>query len=325
VVERSSLAVRRTPCILVRGDQACEILPDMKQAVEGWDRVYFKLENLQTTGSFKIRGVANQFERVKTDLGNEGHLVTMSAGNYGRSYAAAAKALGLTATVLLPSTAPASRETLLKQAGVSVERMESKDLMRGVERHEAHGATFLHPFDCRHLIAGHASLGLELVEQVPDLETVVVCCGGGGLLAGVATAVKLHRPDAKIIGVEPETACAMQRSLALGKPASMPEAKSIAAGLAPPFAGANAFQHVSAYVDRVVLVTEEQIRDTCLALHNNGLVVEPSGSAALAAALARKVPASKSGGSLVVVLTGGNVTPGELAELGAGQSQAEKS
>ena len=126
-----------------------------------------------------------QFERVKTDLGNEGHLVTMSAGNYGRyytpyfcllgspsffphprSYAAAAKALGLTATVLLPSSAPASRETLLKQAGVSVERMESKDLMRGVERHEAHGATFLHPFDCRHLIAGHASLGLELVEQV---------------------------------------------------------------------------------------------------------------------------------------------------------------
>ena len=83
-----------------------------------------------------------------------------------RSYAAAAKALGLTATVLLPSTAPTSRETLLKQAGVSVERMESKDLMRGVERHEAHGATFLHPFDCRHLIAGHASLGLELVEQV---------------------------------------------------------------------------------------------------------------------------------------------------------------
>ena len=134
---------------------------------------------------FSLPCMCVQFERVKTDLGNEGHLVTMSAGNYGRyytpyfcllgypsffphprSYAAAAKALGLTATVLLPSTAPASRETLLKQAGVSVERMESKDLMRGVERHEAQGATFLHPFDCRHLIAGHASLGLELVEQV---------------------------------------------------------------------------------------------------------------------------------------------------------------
>ena len=132
---------------------------------------------------FSLPCMCVQFERVKTDLGNEGHLVTMSAGNYGRyythhflfwalppflprSYAAAAKALGLTATVLLPSSAPASRETLLKQAGVSVERMESKDLMRGVQRHEAQGATFLHPFDCRHLIAGHASLGLELVEQV---------------------------------------------------------------------------------------------------------------------------------------------------------------
>ena len=127
-------------------------------------------------------------------MGKEGHLVTMSAGNYGRfvpfcfsscrhlsrSYAEAARSLGLTATVLLPTTAPASRETLLKQAGVrqrwkigrlncvkvSVERLESRNLMMGVERHQANGATFLHPFDCRHLIAGHASLGLELVEQV---------------------------------------------------------------------------------------------------------------------------------------------------------------
>merc|ERR1711936_213479 len=134
VVERSSLGVRRTPCILVRGDQACEILPDMEH-VGGWSRVYFKLENLQSTGSFKIRGVANQFERVKAELGKEGRLVTMSAGNYGRSYAEAARALGLIATVLLPNTAPASRETLLKHAGVSVERLESRYLMSGVERH----------------------------------------------------------------------------------------------------------------------------------------------------------------------------------------------
>jgi len=253
------LKVRRTPCILVRGEHACNILPDMKH-VKGWNRVYFKLENLQSTGSFKIRGVANQFEKVKAELGEDGQLVTMSAGNYGRSYAAAARSLGLNATVLLPSTAPASRETLLKQAGVSVERLESRNLMMGVERHEANGATFLHPFDCRHLIAGHASLGLELVEQVPDLDTVIVCCGGGGLLAGVSTAVKLLKPEARVIGVEPETACTMHRSLAQGKPASMPEAKSIAAGLAPPFAGSNAFQHVSAYADDVVLVTEDQIR-----------------------------------------------------------------
>jgi len=314
-VERSELEVRRTPCILVRGDQACNILPDLKH-VKGWNRVYFKLENLQSTGSFKIRGVANQFERIKDELG-EGQLVTMSAGNYGRSYAAAAKSLGLPATVLLPSTAPASRETLLKQAGVSVERLESAELMRGVERHQANGATFLHPFDCRHLIAGHASLGLELVEQVPDLDTVVVCCGGGGLLAGVATAVKLLKPEARVIGVEPETACTMHRSLAQGKPASMPEAKSIAAGLAPPFAGSNAFQHVSAYADGVVLVTEDQIREACLALHSNGLVVEPSGCAALASVLAGKVTSSGSGGSLVMVLTGGNVTAAELMELEA--------
>jgi len=99
-------------------------------------------------------------------MGKEGHLVTMSAGNYGRSYAEAARSLGLTATVLLPTTAPASRETLLKQAGVSVERLESRNLMMAVERHQANGATFLHPFDCRHLIAGHASLGLE--QELPQ-------------------------------------------------------------------------------------------------------------------------------------------------------------
>merc|ERR1711971_379560 len=144
-----------------------------------------------------------------------------------------------------------------------------------------------------------------------------VCCGGGGLLAGVATAVKLLRPEARVIGVEPETACTMHTSLAQGKPASMPEAKSIAAGLAPPFAGSNAFQHVSAYADGVVLVTEDQIREACLALHSNGLVVEPSGCAALAATLAGKVTSREAGGSLVVVLTGGNVTPTELTELEA--------
>ncbi|XP_043964280.1 L-threonine dehydratase catabolic TdcB isoform X3 [Gambusia affinis] len=164
--------------------------------------VHIKLENMQKTGSFKIRGVANQLSRRPSG----GHFVTMSAGNYGKSFAYASKHYGFKGKVVMPETAPESRATLIQTFGVEVERVPGPSLMSAVNRCvQKDNMTFLHSYDDLDLIAGHASLGLEVLEAVPDPDVVVVCCGGGGLLAGVAAAVKLSGCDTtRIYGVEPE-------------------------------------------------------------------------------------------------------------------------
>ena len=165
VVRESKLEVRHTPCIQVRGgSQTCSLFSDIEDFnSDNWSEIWLKCENLQNTGSFKIRGVASQFDAFASrqkDGDNEAPgLVTMSAGNYGRSFGYAARHLGLTGTVLMPDTAPNNREEVLRGFGVEVERMPSKDLLEGVRRHETEGRTFLHPFDDINLIAGHASLG----------------------------------------------------------------------------------------------------------------------------------------------------------------------
>uniref|UniRef100_A0A3B3HUW7 L-serine deaminase n=1 Tax=Oryzias latipes TaxID=8090 RepID=A0A3B3HUW7_ORYLA len=196
--------------------------------------VHIKLENLQRTGSFKIRGVANQFARRPRG----GHFVTMSAGNYGKSFAYALKHYGSKGKVVMPETAPESRSVLIESFGAEVERVPTSGLMTAVQRCvREENMTFLHSYDDLDLIAGHASLGMELLEEVPGPDVVVVCCGGGGLLAGVAAAIKLsgcHKT--RIYGVEPEGACTMFTSFRENKPVWM-EAKSVASGLAPPSAG----------------------------------------------------------------------------------------
>ena len=249
IVTRSKLNVRRTPCILLRneGGRCCSLFSENQNFnSDNWGQIWIKCENFQTTGSFKIRGLASQIEAFKKfcefNAKNEVSMVTMSAGNYGRSFAFGAQQLGLSATVLMPDTAPDNREAIMNSFGAQVERMPSKDLLNGVKKHEGLGKIFLHPFDDINLIAGHGSLGLEILEDVPDVDVIVLCCGGGGLLAGVAAAIKLNKPSCKVFGVEPETANTMQRSLLEGSPVTMPSSRSIAAGLAPPFAGQNAFR-----------------------------------------------------------------------------------
>lgn len=321
IVQKSELKVRRTPCILVREENApgtvCQLFTELDNFnQQTWSKVYLKCENLQNTGSFKIRGVATQFAAAMGQLTAEDlQMVTMSAGNYGKSYAYAANSLGLSATVLMPETAPANRAEMLQSFGLQVERMPSAQLMDGVNRHEAEGKVFMHPFDDINLIAGHGSLGMEILKDVPEVDAIVVCCGGGGLLAGVATAVKLFKPNCKVFGVEPETACSMKKSIEEGEAVKMPSAKSVAAGLAPPFAGVNAFKHVSKYCDGVVTVTENEIKDAAKAAFSNGLVVEPSGAAALAAFMTNKIEKIEDDQTLVIVLTGGNVSPQELQNL----------
>lgn len=273
--------------------------------------VHIKLENMQRTGSFKIRGVANQFARRPKG----GRFVTMSAGNYGKAFAFASKHYGTQGKVVMPETAPASRSALIQSFGVEVERVPTSCLMDAVTRCvQQEDMTFLHSYDDLDLVAGHASLGLELLEVVPEPEVVVVCCGGGGLLAGVAAAVKLSGcRDTRVYGVEPDGACTMYQSFIEKKPVGM-ETRSIASGLAPPFAGALPFALCQRYVEEIVLVSDEEIRAAVLTLYRAGLVVEPSGAAAFAAVVNGRIPDTE-GRSLVVILTGGNVGTDELASF----------
>ncbi|KAL2102523.1 hypothetical protein ACEWY4_001691 [Coilia grayii] len=270
--------------------------------------VHIKLENMQRTGSFKIRGVANQFARRPTG----GHFVTMSAGNYGKSFAYASKYYGSKGKVVMPETAPVSRSALIQSFGVDVERVPTTALMDVVNRCVCEdNMTFLHSYDDMDLIAGHASLGFEILEVVPNPEVVVVCCGGGGLLAGVAAALKLSGcGGTRVYGVEPEGACTMQKSLIEKRPVGM-STKSIASGLAPPFAGALPFDLCQRYVEDIVLVTDEEIKRAVSTLYRAGLVVEPSGSAAFAAIANDRIP-DITGKTVVVILSGGNIGKDEL-------------
>ncbi|KPP75629.1 putative serine racemase [Scleropages formosus] len=272
------------------------------------DSIYLKMENLQRTGSFKIRGVANQLARRP-----RGHpFVTMSAGNYGKSFAYASKYYGCKGKVVMPDTAPASRSALIQSVGVDVERVPTSSLMDVVKRCvQEESMTFLHSYDDVDLIAGHASLGFEILEVLPDVDVVVVCCGGGGLLAGIAAAIKLSGcKSTEIHGVEPEGACTMYRSFIEKKPVGM-DSKSIASGLAPPFAGTLPYDICKELVKDIVLVTDEEIKAAVSTLYQSGFVVEPSGAAAFAAIINNKIP-NITGKRVVVVLSGGNIGRDEL-------------
>uniref|UniRef100_A0A3P9H5U7 L-serine deaminase n=1 Tax=Oryzias latipes TaxID=8090 RepID=A0A3P9H5U7_ORYLA len=270
--------------------------------------VHIKLENLQRT-SFKIRGVANQFARRPRG----GHFVTMSAGNYGKSFAYALKHYGSKGKVVMPETAPESRSVLIESFGAEVERVPTSGLMTAVQRCvREENMTFLHSYDDLDLIAGHA-LGMELLEEVPGPDVVVVCCGGGGLLAGVAAAIKLSGcHNTRIYGVEPEGACTMFTSFRENKPVWM-EAKSVASGLAPPSARLP-YELCRRFVEGIVLVSDEELKDAVSSLYKAGLVVEPSGSAAFAAVVNGKIP-DLDGKKVVCILSGGNIGKDELANF----------
>nr|XP_006633547.1 PREDICTED: L-threonine dehydratase catabolic TdcB-like [Lepisosteus oculatus]XP_015208152.1 PREDICTED: L-threonine dehydratase catabolic TdcB-like [Lepisosteus oculatus] len=270
--------------------------------------LYIKMENMQRTGSFKIRGVANQFARRPKG----GHFVTMSAGNYGKAFAYASQLYGCRGKVVMPETAPSSRSSVIASFGVEVERVPTTSLLNAVDRCvREDNMLFLHSYDDIDLIAGHGSLGLEILETIPNPDVIVVCCGGGGLLAGVAAAIKLSNcGNTKIYGVEPEGACTMLKSFIEKKPVSM-DTKSIAAGLAPPVAGQLTYEICRQHVEEVVLVTDEEIKAAVSALYKAGIVVEPSGAAAFAAITEKMIPDIK-GKNVIVVISGGNIGKDEL-------------
>ena len=302
--ERIRGAVRRTPLVDV-SDVAGRSLR-------------LKCENLQVAGAFKIRGASNLVAQIASGPDVRG-VITYSSGNHAQAVACAARRSGLPAVVVMPETAPAVKVEGTRSYGAEVlfEGTTSVERRRRAEALAAErGLTMVPPFDHPEIIAGQGTVGREILEDQPSSDTIYVPVGGGGLVAGVAAAVKRRRPATRVVGVEPVGAAAMARSLAAGAPVTLDGAASIADGLLPVRPGDLTFAHAAAFVDDVVTVEERAIADAVRWLAARAkLVVEPSGAAAVAAALFSGRWNGGEDGDTVAVLSGGNVAPAALAAL----------
>lgn len=278
--------------------------------------LYLKLESWQKTGSFKPRGALTKISSLPQAERKRG-LVTASAGNHAQALAWAASAEGIACTVVMPATAPASKIAATRGYGASV--VLEPDVTGVFTRAQAlvaeHGYTFVPPFDDPAIIAGQGTVGLEIMEDLPDVGTIVVPVGGGGLISGIATAVKCQSPNVRLVGVEPEGAAAMWRSRQGGHPVRLERVTTIADGLSAPFAGELTFEVVQRYVEDLVLVTDEQIKSAmALILERCKVLAEPAGAAGVAALLTGAISPAPAG-PVVAVVSGGNVDVSRLATL----------
>jgi len=271
-------------------------------------RVFLKEELFQRTGTFKPRGALAVMLELPKDALARG-VTAVSAGNHAIAVAYAAQVLGTTAKVAMPRTANAFRVAKCRALGAEVELLEDvhRAFARVKEIESQEGRTFVHPFEGPRTALGTATLGLELVEQVPELDAVVVPIGGGGLCAGVAAAVKLARPQCRVYGVEPEGADTMRRSFAAGSPQAIDAVRTIADSLGAPHAAPYSFSLCRRYVDDVVLVSDDALRRAMLLLFASAkLAVEPAGAAATAALLG-PLHARLQGQRVGLVVCGANI------------------
>jgi threonine dehydratase len=272
--------------------------------------VYLKCENLQRAGSFKIRGAYTRMSRL-TDEEKARGVVAASAGNHAQGVALAGQLLGIDVKVYMPHGAPMPKLIATQAYGATVEQVGTtidECLVRAKEWEAETGAVLIHPFDHRDIVAGQGTAGLEILDQLPDVKTIVCSAGGGGLLAGIAVAVKSMRPDVRLVGVQAEQAAAYPLSLAAGKPVAYENMSTMADGIAVGMPGDVPYALVRDLVDTIETVSEEELsRALLFVLERAKLVVEPAGAAAVADLL--KHAGRPMDGPVVAVLTGGNIDP----------------
>lgn len=282
-------------------------------------QLHLKCESFQKTGSFKPRGALNVVLALPPERRARG-LITVSAGNHAQAVAWVAQALGAPCTVVMPADAPRSKMDAVRGYGATIVAHDDRaTLFDRLREEEARtGAAFVHPFDDPAGLAGAGTVGLEIAEQVPDVQCVVVPIGGGGLMAGVASAIKALKPGCRVVGVELEAGPGMTPALAAGKPVPVARPRTIADGLTPPFVGALPLAVARESVDEIVLVSEAEILEAMRALILRAkLYVEGSGAAATAALLAGKLrlPADA---VVVSIVSGGNADPERVLGVFAG-------
>ncbi|MDM2014586.1 threonine ammonia-lyase [Mycobacteroides abscessus] len=274
--------------------------------------VRLKCENLQRTGSFKPRGAYNRISRLPEEQRVNG-VVAASAGNHAQGVAWAATTLGIPSTVFMPVGAALPKIVATRSYGATVHLTGStidEALVAATEFAAETGAVLIHPFDHHDVVAGQATVGLEILEQLPEVGTIVVPAGGGGLVAGIAAVVKAERPEVRIVAVQAAGAAAWPVSLKAGHPVALESMETMADGIAVGKPGAVPFEHVAALVDDVATVSEEALsRGLLLCLERAKLVVEPAGAAAVAALLTLSAEELGLRGPVCAVLSGGNIDP----------------
>src|SRR5258706_1470387 len=283
-------------------------------------RLFLKPENQQPIGAFKLRGAYNKIASL-SEADNKRGVITYSSGNHGQGVAYAARALGVKAVIVMPNNAPSIRreataaldaEIVLVGPGSAERQLKAEELAA------QHGYVIVPPFNDEQIIAGQGTIGLEILEDLPEVETVFVPVGGGGMISGVATAIKLSKPLVKVVGVEPELAADAQASLRAGKIVQFPAgevSQTIANGLRTQSIGPINFEHIRRYVDDIVTVSEAEIREAVrLLAANPQTVAEPSGAVAVAGFLFRRDQLPKTTTN-VAIISGGNIDPKMLEDL----------
>jgi threonine dehydratase len=294
------------------------LIPSIELKERTGTHCHLKLENVQRSGAFKIRGAANKLRALEPEERTRG-VITVSSGNHGRAVALVARELGIRAVVCMSTRVPSNKVDSIRQLGADVLlHGESYDEAerRAVALQEDEGLTMIPPFDDPLIIAGQGTIGLELLEDLPELDTVLVPLSGGGLIAGIALVLKAADPSIRTVGVSMERAPVMFHSLRAGTPIEMEEEPTLADALAGGIGLPNryTFRMVQTYVDETLLVTEEEIAEAmAFALEYHHLVVEGGGAVALAALLAEKVGVL--GKQVGIILSGGNVALSQLLEI----------
>lgn len=278
--------------------------------------IYIKPENLQLTGAFKLRGAYYKISQL-TDEERKHGVIACSAGNHAQGVALAASRNGIKSLICLPAGAPISKVEATKSYGAEVclvPGVYDDAYAKAIELQKEHGYTFVHPFDDPKVIAGQGTIGLEILEEMPDVEAVIVPIGGGGLISGIAFAIKTLRPDVKVYGVQSSGAPSMATSLQEGKIQHLPNVSTIADGIAVKEPGVNTFDLCNRYVDEVVVVSDDEIAAAILALlEKQKMVSEGAGAVSVAAAMFNKVPIK--GKKVVCLVSGGNIDVNTLKRV----------
>ena len=270
--------------------------------------IYLKTENLQVTGSFKVRGASYKIVNLPNEEKEKG-VIACSAGNHAQGVALASQKSGIKATIFIPATAPLSKVEATKKLGAEIKLIDGvyDDAYKAaVEYQKETNGTFVHPFDDVDVIAGQGTIGLEILEQLPDVEAVIVPIGGGGLIAGVAYAIKQLKPDCKVYGVQSQGAGSMYQSFINKKVLELPTVNTFADGTAVKRPGDLTFELCQKYVDDIITVTDDEIASAILALmEKQKVVAEGAGALSVAAAMFNKLPIK--GKKTVCVVSGGNI------------------
>jgi threonine dehydratase len=311
-VDDIRLAAKRLSGIAVR----TPLIPQIRLGSELDTHLHLKAENLQRVGAFKFRGAYNTLRSLK-ETDNPSHVITSSSGNHGQAVAAAGQMIGIRVTVVMPEDAVQVKVDAVRGYGGEVVFAGMMSLEREKKAQEIGretGGTVIGSFDDARIIAGQGTIGLEILEDCPAVDTIVVPCGGGGLISGIATAAKALKPGVRVIGVEPEGASDTYQSFRSGRRIAIDHVSTIADGLRTSCPGVLNFDIIKDLVDDIVLVSEDDIRLAMRRLaFESKLVVEPSGAVSTAAVLSGRLDVG--GKQVVAIISGGNVDPGQFADI----------